>query len=155
MVKGIEEVFKYNEVSEIKISYNPKIKPSQRPKIAQSQDAAFHLRNIWTDLEYCESFYIVLMNRANKILGISKVSEGGISSTVFDVRKIMQLALMANACGIILAHNHPSGSKEPSNADKQITYKAQEACKVLDLSLLDHIILTPEGFYSFADEGLL
>lgn len=142
-------------VSEVSIHYNPKVKPSQRPHITCSGDVVPHLRKVWEDLEYRESMYLVLMNRGNKILGISKISAGGVSSTVFDVRMMLQVALKANASGLILAHNHPSGNLHPSENDKLITRKAKEACKMLDFQLLDHVILTPESKYSFADEGLI
>ncbi len=98
---------------------------------------------------------MLLLNRANKVLGITTISEGGLSGTVTDVRLIYQYAIKGNACGIIIAHNHPSGNSNPSESDQKITQKIKEAGNLLDIQLLDHIILTPEKeiFRSLADEG--
>jgi len=98
---------------------------------------------------------MLLLNRANKVLGITTISEGGLSGTVTDVRLIYQYAIKGNACGIIIAHNHPSGNSNPSESDLKITQKIKEAGNLLDIQLLDHIILTPEKeiFRSLADEG--
>jgi len=98
----------------------------------------------------------MLLNRANKVLGISTISNGSLSGTLVDIRIIMQYALKANAHSIIVSHNHPSGNCKPSENDLSITQKIKEAGKILDISLLDHLILTPDDTYSsFADEGLL
>ena len=99
----------------------------------------------------------LLLNRANKVLGISTISEGGLSGTVTDVRLIYQYAIKANASGIIIAHNHPSGNINPSESDQKITNKIKDAGNLLDIQLLDHIILTAEIeiYRSFADEGQL
>ncbi len=98
---------------------------------------------------------MLLLNRANKVLGITTLSEGGLSGTLMDVRMIYQYAIKGNASGIIIAHNHPSGVSNPSESDLKITQKIKEAGNLLDIQLLDHIILTPEKeiFRSFADEG--
>lgn len=98
---------------------------------------------------------MLFLNRANKVLGYYLISVGGITGTVVDTRSIFQTALKANACSIILAHNHPSGNPLPSDADKLITRKLKEAGEVLDINLLDHLILLPEGYTSMADEGML
>ena len=89
------------------------------------------------------------------MLGYSLISMGGLSGTVVDVRIIMQTALKANACSIILSHNHPSGNLTPSSQDRDINNKIKEAGRFLDIPVLDHLILTPEAFLSFADEGLM
>ena len=99
--------------------------------------------------------YGVFLNRTNKALGVSFISKGGMAETVMDVKIILQTALKTHASGIILSHNHPSGNLHPSEADKRITSKIKEACKLLDLNLLDHIIITEEHYYIFADEGLI
>jgi DNA repair protein RadC len=144
------------QVSEIEITYHPVIKPSQMPKISCSRDAEKIFRSIWgNDLNYRESFYALYLNRANKVLGYQLISIGGISGTVVDVRCIYQTALKASSSGIILAHNHPSGNREPSDGDIKITRKLKEAGQLLDIQLLDHLILLPEGYTSMADEGLL
>jgi len=97
----------------------------------------------------------MLLNRCNRVLGYYEVSKGGISGTVVDVRLILQAALKANASSIILAHNHPSGNLETSTADNQITQKIKKACTFLDISLLDHLILTNFSYLSMADEGII
>jgi DNA repair protein RadC len=97
----------------------------------------------------------MLLNRSNRVLGISCISKGGISGTVVDVKIILQTALKANASGLIISHNHPSGNLTASSEDIKITVKLKNACKLLDLSLLDHLIITDEGYLSFADEGML
>ena len=95
------------------------------------------------------------MNRANKVLGVYKVSSGGVTGTVADPKQIFTAALKANACAIVLSHNHPSGNLKPSRQDEQLTSKIKEAGSFLDIKVLDHIIVTSEAYYSFADEGLL
>ena len=102
-----------------------------------------------------ESFYALYLNRANKVLGDHLISLGGVSGTVVDPKCVYQVALKAHASSLIVAHNHPSGNKEPSNADLEITRKLKEAGQLLDINLLDHIILLPEGYISMADEGML
>jgi DNA repair protein RadC len=145
------------EVAEIHLSYNPKVKASQRPKIESSKDAEKVLRQTWNSetIELVEHFRVLLLNRANKVLGILEVSQGGIAGTVADPKVIFACALKAAASGIILAHNHPSGNLTASQADIDLTKKLSMGGKLLEISVLDHIILTPEGYLSFADEGLL
>jgi len=105
-------------------------------------------------IEYVEEFKILLLNRANKVLGIANISKGGISGTVTDVRIILQYAIKTCASGIIICHNHPSGNLESSDSDRAITRKVKESCSLIDIQLLDHIILTGNGSYcSFADKG--
>ena len=108
-----------------------------------------------TKIEFVEQFKVMMMNRANKVLGIFEVSTGGVSGTVADPKLIFAAAIKANACGIILAHNHPSGTTQPSQSDIALTRKIKEGGKLLDVQLLDHIIVTLEGQYSFADEGMI
>lgn len=145
-----------SNLAEIQISYRNKVKPSEMRKVCGSRDIEELLRNVWSDrLEYVEEFMVICLNRANKVLGWARVSSGGISGTVADPKVIFQVALKANASSIILAHNHPSGNLQPSEADIRLTSKNKEAGLLLDLPVLDHIILTPESYYSFADEGLI
>ena len=145
------------EVSEIQLSYKSKVKASLRPKISLSKDAEKVLRQYWNDdvLELQEEFKIMLLNRQNKVTGIFTVSLGGIAGTVADPKLIFGCALKAAASGIILAHNHPSGALQPSQADIDLTKKLKDGGKLLDIQVLDHIIITTESYYSFADEGLL
>jgi len=144
-----------NNLAEVKITYSCKIPACDRIKIRCSQDADKALRLIWPSYEHREFFYIMLLNRSNQILGFSQISMGGISGTVTDVRIIFQTAIKANACGIILAHNHPSGNLSASEADIAITKKIKEAGKLLDITLLDHMIMTEDSYLSMADDNLL
>ena len=144
-----------NNLAEIKISYSSKIPAKDRHKVTCSRDASEILRLAFQDLEYRESFFILLLNRANQVLGYNMVSLGGISGTITDIRLIFQTALKASSVAIILAHNHPSGNLNPSEADKKITQKIKQAGELLDISVLDHIILSEESYFSFADENLL
>lgn len=107
------------------------------------------------DIEYKESFYIFLFNNAAKLIGFSKIGEGGMTSTTVDVRIILQYALLSCATGVILVHNHPSGNLKPSEADKFITKKIKKAFLACDLNILDHLIITNNDYYSFRDEGIL
>ena len=145
------------KVSEIEISYLPKFKISDAPKINSSQQSYSILLYNWdmNKIDYVEQFNILLLNRANKVLGIKNISTGGVSGTVADPKTIFQAALKANASSIILSHNHPSGNLNPSQQDIILTKKLKSAGEFLDLPVLDHIIITREGYYSFADQGLL
>jgi DNA repair protein RadC len=143
-------------VAEIEISYHPAIKPSKRISVSSSADAERVFRRIWCKpVELRECFYALFLNRANKVLGYYLVSVGGITGTVVDPRCIFQAALKASATGILLAYNHPSGNPTPSDADIELTRKIKEAGDILEIKLLDHIILLPEGYTSMADEGIL
>jgi DNA repair protein RadC len=145
------------QVAEIQLTYKSNVKPSQRPKINSSRDAHNVLQETWdeTKIDLVEQFKVMLTNRANKVLGIFEVSTGGISGTVADPKLIFAAAIKAAASGIILSHNHPSGNLQPSQADIDLTRKIKEAGRFLEIQLLDHIIITSEGYYSFADEGLI
>ena len=158
MANHIQKEFIFpNRVAEIRITYSSKIKDNERPKITSSSDAADVLRSKWNKgrIQYVEEFKVILMNRANRVLGLHNVAIGGLTGCVADLKVIFAAALKANASSIILAHSHPSGNLQPSEADKSITLKMKEAGKFLDLPVLDHIILTKDGYFSFADEGLL
>ncbi|MDD2304161.1 MAG: JAB domain-containing protein [Prolixibacteraceae bacterium] len=144
-------------MAEIEVKYSTSVKPSERIKVTTSFEAAEAFRELWSQsMEYKESFYAMYLNRNNKILGIHKVAEGGLCGTVVDVRCVFQVGLKANACSVIVAHNHPSGNETPSETDKTITRKIKDAGLTLDIPLLDHLILLPgDGYMSFADEGLM
>ncbi len=145
------------QVAEIQLIYKSNVKPSERLKISTSKDAQGALMKSWdgTKLELVEQFKVMLVNRANKVLGIFDLSTGGVTGTVADPKLIFAAAIKGAACGIIMAHNHPSGNLSPSQADIDLTRKIKEGGRLLEIQLLDHIILTSEGYYSFADEGLL
>ncbi len=142
-------------LAEIEISYKPRYKASELPKVVTSGDAYACLKDVFPSLDYREYFYILCLNRNNKVLGYCQISIGGLAGTLADVRIIMQAALKSNACSIILSHNHPSGNLVPSEADKDLTKKIREAGKLLDIPVLDHLIVTSESYFSFADEGLM
>lgn len=145
------------QVSEIQLSYRPKFKASERPKIGSSADVYQILLNNWDldTLELRECFKILLLNRGNRILGIYEVSSGGMAGTVADPKLIFSAALKAAASSVILSHNHPSGQLKPSTADLALTKKISNAGEFLDIAVLDHLIIAANGYYSFADEGLL
>lgn len=145
------------EVAEIQLSYKSKVKASLRPKVSSSRDCYEVLKKYWDDdkIEFIEQFKVLLLNRANKVIGLYEVSTGTTTHTVADPRLIFVAAIKANACGIILSHNHPSGNLNPSQADVDLTKKLREAGRFLEITVLDHIIVTSEAYYSFADEGLL
>ena len=126
----------------------------EKAMIRRSQDAYIVFKTIMGDQPY-EEFWILLMNRANRLIRKCCISEGGISGTVVDPKKIFKIALDHHATGIILGHNHPSGNTKPSEADIRITNKILEAGKVLEVSVLDHIIVTDDSFFSFSDQGML
>ena len=106
---------------------------------------------IMDTIEHKESFKLLLLKRANRVLGICTISEGGINGTIVDVRVIMQYAIKANASGIIMCHNHPSGNLDHSKGDEYITEKVEKAGKLLDIALLDHIIITKLNYKSVMD----
>ena len=144
------------KLSEIQIIDNPVIKPSEMKKISCSKDAAELFRRIWkTSIQHKESFYVLYLNRNNKVLGYHLVSIGGVSGTVVDPKCIFQVALKAHASCLIVAHNHPSGNTAPSSQDLTATKKLKEGGQLLDLQLLDHIILLPVGYVSLVEEGYL
>lgn len=122
--------------------------------VSDSSDIAIYLQARLKDHRR-EVFAVLFLNRANKINHFEIVSKGGITGTVADPRIILKKALEEDAVSIIICHNHPSGSLKPSRADEEITHKIKEAARYLDIRLLDHIIVSDNGYYSFADEGLL
>jgi len=127
---------------------------SYKAQIKCSKDIADIMQPVLGDLAH-EEFWIIFLNRANKVLSKVKVSQGGVSGTVTDVRIIMKKALEQLASGIILCHNHPSGNLNPSESDTKITQKIKDAGNLMDVQVLDHIIISDKDYYSFADNGLL
>jgi len=126
----------------------------QKPIMSTSRDFANYLQTIFQDHSR-EIFAVAFLNQANKINHIETVSEGGITGTIADPRIILKKALEENAVSLILCHNHPSGSLKPSRQDEEITQKIKEAAKYFDIKVLDHIIVSDTGYFSFADEGIL
>ncbi len=126
----------------------------EKPVVKSSMDIAQYLKAVLKDFTY-EVFAVLFLNRANKINHFEIISRGGITGTVADPRMILKKALENEAVSLVLSHNHPSGSLKPSRADEELTLKIKEAAKYFDIKILDHIIVSEEGYYSFADEGLL
>jgi DNA repair protein RadC len=143
-----------NKVAEIEVSYKPTI--GRKPMIKSSYDAYTELKAFYPDetIELQEQFVVMYLNRATRVLGIYPSSKGGITGTSVDIRLILSVALKTAATSIIISHNHPSGNLYPSIADKELTQKIKNAAKLLDITLLDHIIITKEDFLSFEDKGL-
>lgn len=126
----------------------------KKPHITASRDVYELMQPVLGDLPH-EEFHMLYLNRSNKVLLRERVSVGGVTGTVADIKLMLKTAVNALACGMIACHNHPSGSLHPSHADIKLTKKLKEAGEWLDVKLLDHLIITDEGYYSFADEGQL
>ena len=142
-------------VGEVELSYKPKFKNQQ--KVTCSEDAYKYMLSTYKKETICykEYFKVLFLNQSNQVLGYTLISEGGITDTTVDVRVILQAALLTNSVAIILAHNHPSGNTKPSRQDMEITKQVKEAARLMRIIVTDHLILTDEGYYSFADEGQL
>jgi len=142
-------------VSEIKVAYSTN--ETSKVKIKSADDAYNVLLASWEmdTIELQEEFKILLLNRANEVLGIYPLSRGGITGTVVDQRLIFAVALKCNATGIIICHNHPSGKLKPSETDISLTKSIKECGKLLEINLIDHLIVSKNGFYSFIKNGTL
>ncbi len=146
---------KNNIVSEVELTYKNNVPYNQRQKISNSQGAYEILTNLFPEntMDYRETFIVLYLNRTNQVLGYSVISQGGTSNTTVDIKMVIQTALLANASCIMLAHNHPSGNLRPSSDDNRITNRIIEAARLFDITVLDHIIITNESYYSFTDNG--
>lgn len=148
-MKPIENTLPRFEIKSVQSDF-----PSVR--ISNTSTAADFIRQFYgDDIFIFESAFILLLNNSNNTIGFAKISQGGITGTVVDARLVAHYAVNSLATSVILAHNHPSGNLNPSETDKQLTNKIKEGLKLLDISLLDHIILTGASYTSFADSGLL
>lgn len=128
----------------------------ERVKITSSNDSAKYIRQFYSDdIEIFESFFILLLNRQNKTIGYAKISQGGVTGTLVDAKIVLKYIVDTLASGVVLCHNHPSGNLSPSTQDLDMTNKIKQAVALVDSVVLDHIILTPDSFYSFADNGLI
>lgn len=147
----------WSKVAEVELVYKTKVKASERPIIKSSKDCYATFMKVWDEnrIEFQEEFKVLLLNRANHVMGVYEASAGGITGTVADPRLILAAAVKSLSVSIVLGHNHPSGSLRPSGADEELTRKIREAAKYHDIKVVDHIIVCNEGYYSFADEGLL
>jgi len=126
----------------------------KRKKITSSASVFELMQPVIGELPH-EEFWIVYLNNSNKVIQKNQLSKGGITGTVVDVRLALKIALEVSAVGIILAHNHPSGTLKPSQADKLLTTKLKTAAQSLDIKVLDHLIITETAYFSFADENIL
>lgn len=153
--KGIGEAKAITLIAAMELGRRRKLDDlTNKKKISASQDVFDIFQPILCDLPH-EEFWVLFLNQSNKVIDKIKISQGGVSATIIDVRIILKHALERLASSIILCHNHPSGNLHPSEQDRSITTKLKEASKYLDISVLDHIIVTDTRFYSFLDEGLM
>jgi DNA repair protein RadC len=140
----------------ITLVLSEKIKAKDRPQIIRSVDAVEILRPYYEhDMELVEVCYGIVMNRSNRVLGVQELTRGTATHCLINGRSIAQACLLMNGTGIIIAHNHPSGNTQPSGADEHITHELKRCFKQLDIALMDHVILTIDSYYSFADNGLM
>lgn len=145
-------------VAEVELRYRTNVNPKDRAQVKSSQDAYEIFYKDWNKntIEYFEEFKVLLLNRNHKVLGMTTLTKGSTTGTIVDVKQLLQYALKTNASSVIVAHNHPSGNLEPSEADKNITKKIIAGCDAIDIKLLDHLIIVQKGgFFSFADEGMI
>ncbi len=151
---SLQHLFKVNEVE---IIYRNTIPYQDRLQITSSATAYEILLATWdaNRLELVEQFKILLLDQKNNCLAVSGIATGGLSACIADPKIIFATALKAGASALILAHNHPSGNLQPSEADKALTRKLKEGGRLLDIAVLDHLIITPRNYRSFADEGLM
>lgn len=144
-------------IAEIELFYHSQVKTADRPKITSSHDAYQIFRSLWSEDTIClyEQFRILLLDRSNRVLGQTLISSGGTAGTVVDPKLVFVTALKSKSAALILAHNHPSGNLQPSEADIRMTKQLKQAGAWLELPILDHLIITEESYYSMADEGVL
>ncbi len=154
-IPGIGSAKAISIIAALELGSRQKAFPSkQKMKISSSMDAYERLQPYVENLNH-EEFWVVYLNRGNKILEIKNISSGGITGTVFDMRLVFKDAILLESTNIILCHNHPSGNLTPSESDKDLTHKTRDAGKLMSIEVLDHLIIADKGYYSFADEGLL
>jgi DNA repair protein RadC len=147
----------YN-AAEIAITYKVNPAPSEAYKITCSRDIynlMIELPKINENIQYKEMFFSILLNNANEVIAVHKISEGTTTSTPVDIKFILQGAILANASNIIICHNHPSGRLEPSNEDKKITIRIQQSAEIFNIKLLDSLILSINNYFSFTDNGII
>jgi DNA repair protein RadC len=144
------------KTSAFTIKKNTSEKEFETVQINNSRNCYDYIKQFYgDDIDVWESFFILLLNRNSKTIGYAKISQGGITGTVVDVKIIAKYCIDSLSSCCVLAHNHPSGNTQPSVADKELTQKVIKALELIDVKVLDHIILTSESYYSFADNGIL
>ncbi len=154
-VKGVGPAKAISILAAMELGRRRTVIPHTEKTPVKSSSTVFNLFHpLLGDLEH-EEFWLLMLNRANRVLGRFKVSQGGLSGTVIDTRIILKKALDSLASSIIVCHNHPSGNNQPSDADVKITEKLKKAAEMLEIKLLDHIIIADKSYFSFADEGLI
>lgn len=154
-VKGIGEAKAITIVAALELGRRRKESESEvKPKISTSQEAFDQLKSDLMDLPH-EEFWVLLLNRAHRVIKKKRISEGGVTGTVADPKIIFKLALEELASGVVVAHNHPSGNLQPSQSDIDLTKKIKEAGRFLEIQLLDHLIISGHKYFSFADEGIV
>lgn len=154
-VKGIGNTKAITLMAALELGRRRRLSEAEhRDNISSSKDAFDLMQPLLEDLEV-EQFWVLYLNNANKVLAKLNISQGGMTATVVDVRMLLKKALELNSTGLILCHNHPSGTLRASEADCKLTEKVKVAAKLMDIQLLDHIIVTDQSYFSFADEGMI
>lgn len=145
------------KVCEVQITYKPNFNPTDRPQISSSKQCYNILMQHWNLglINFLEEFKIVLLSRSNRVLGLVDISMGGVSGTYIDPKIVFVAALKANASGLILVHNHPSGNLRPSEADIKLTQKIKDGAKLLEIEIHDHLIISENSYCSMADDGII
>lgn len=153
--KGIGEAKAINIIAALELGNRKRLEQAMKQAKINSSRSVFEIMQpVIGDLSH-EEFWVLYLNNANKIRFKDRLSSGGITGTVVDVRLILKKALELNAVGLVICHNHPSGNLSPSMSDKQLTQKVKQAGKTLDIKLLDHLIITEKEYFSFADHNIL
>ncbi|MES2373394.1 MAG: JAB domain-containing protein [Bacteroidota bacterium] len=157
MIDQYQTLPSLNIVSEIELVYVSQVPASRRFQIRKSLDSWWLLKRSWNRkrIQLVEQFKVIYLDTTNHVLAIKKMSTGGITGTVADPRLLLAGALKLKATAMIICHNHPSGNLQPSERDKTLTANLKQASLLMEIKLIDHIILTSEGYMSFADDGLL
>jgi DNA repair protein RadC len=154
-IKGVGEAKAVTIAAALELGRRRRMtEPGENPQIRSSADVFNIMSPVMQDLPH-EEFWILFLNRANRVTGRMKISQGGVSGTVTDVRIVMKKAIESLASGLVICHNHPSGNNSPSDSDIRITQKIREAGALMDIQLLDHLIIAGKDYYSFADNGAL
>ncbi len=152
----MEAKINYFEIAEIQVTYKNPIRSDKRIQVQKAGDVAGFFEMIFEDfMQHHEEMYAMFLTAKQRVLGISQISRGSLRNTMCDVRQLFQVALKSNSFGIILVHNHPSGDPKPSESDLGLTKEVSELSKLHQMVLIDHVILSDTGYYSFAEEGLL
>lgn len=156
-MKQLQNETEWTKVAEVELLYKNTVKAAERPSIKTASDCYQLLINTWdlNGIEVYEEFKVLLLNRANRVTGLYQLSKGGICGTVADPRLVLAVALKSLSVGLVLAHNHPSGNLTPSIADRELTTKMKVAASYHDITILDHLVISNDSYYSFAENGLL